>query len=176
MKFVVLLLITYSTDHNEILHTSQQWHCCDVCKILLWLVNHTLNQSTANFHRISNTIKIPLVRQASEVHYNVATAFNISHEMTSCEIWELHSHWCNHLTLNVRGLSYLGLTVSITYSIMMLVRFGDLSQSDCSKWVMWQVKDPQPRPGWDGCLIWEKVAFIKCVKKLNNTTGYLVTF
>ena len=23
----------------------------------------------------------------------------------------------------------------------MLVRFGDLSQSDCSKWVMWQVKD-----------------------------------
>ena len=32
---------------------------------------------------------------------------------------------------------------------MMLVRFGDLSQSDCSKWVMWQVKDPQPRPGWD---------------------------
>ena len=51
-------------------------------------------------------------------------------------------------------------------SIMMLVRFGDLSQSDCSKWVMWQVKDPQPRPGWDGCLTWEKVAFIKCVKKI----------
>ena len=54
----------------------------------------------------------------------------------------------------------------MTYSIMMLVRFGDLSQSDCSKWVMWQVKDPQPRPGWDGCLTWEKVAFIKCVKKI----------
>ena len=52
---------------------------------------------------------------------------------------------------------------SVNYSIMMLVRFGDLSQSDCSKWVMWQVKDPQPRPGWDGCLTWEKVAFIKCV-------------
>ena len=52
------------------------------------------------------------------------------------------------------------------HSIMMLMRFGDLSQSDCSKWVMWQVKDPQPRPGWDGCLTWEKVAFIKCVKKI----------
>ena len=46
-------------------------------------------------------------------------------------------------------------------SIMMLVRFGDLSQSDCSKWVMWQVKDPQPRPGWDGCLTWEKMVYEK---------------
>ena len=56
----------------------------------------------------------------------------------------------------------------VNHSIMMLVRFGDLSQSDCSKWVMWQVKDPQPRPGWDWCLTWEKVAFIKCVKKLDD--------
>ena len=37
------------------------------------------------------------------------------------------------------------------YSIMMLVEFSDLSQSDRSNWVMWQVKDPCPRPGWDRC-------------------------
>ena len=68
-------------------------------------------------------------------------------------------------TLNIlKVLSRTECTVG--NSIMMLVRFGDLSQSDCSKWVMWQVKDPQPRPGWDGCLTWEKVAFIKCVKKI----------
>ena len=32
-------------------------------------------------------------------------------------------------------------------SIMMLMKFSDLSQSDRSNWVMWQVKDPCPRPG-----------------------------
>ena len=37
-------------------------------------------------------------------------------------------------------------------SIMMLIKFADLSQSDRSNWFMWQVKDPCPRPGWDGCL------------------------
>ena len=47
---------------------------------------------------------------------------------------------------------------------MMLVKFADLSQSDRSNWVMWQVKDPCPRPGWDGCLTREKIAFIKSVK------------
>ena len=36
--------------------------------------------------------------------------------------------------------------------IMMLMKFSDLSQSDRSNWIMWQVKDPCPRPGWDGCL------------------------
>ena len=50
------------------------------------------------------------------------------------------------------------------YSIMMLMKFSDLSQSDCSNWVMWQVGDACPRPGWDGCLTWEKMAFIKSVK------------
>ena len=49
-------------------------------------------------------------------------------------------------------------------SIMMLVKFSDLSQSDRSNWVMWQVKDPCPRPGWDGCLTREKMAFIKSIK------------
>ena len=30
---------------------------------------------------------------------------------------------------------------SVMYSIMMLMKFSDLSQSDCSNWVMWQVGD-----------------------------------
>ena len=49
-------------------------------------------------------------------------------------------------------------------SIMMLVKFSYLSQSDRSNWVMWQVKDPCPRPEWDGCLTREKMAFIKSIK------------
>ena len=50
------------------------------------------------------------------------------------------------------------------HSIIMLMKYSDLSQSDRSNWVMWQVKDPCPRPGWDECLTREKMAFIKSVK------------
>ena len=52
----------------------------------------------------------------------------------------------------------------VLYHLMMLMKFANLSQSDRSNWVMWQVKDPCPRPGWDGCLTREKMAFIKSVK------------
>ena len=34
------------TDHKEILHTSRQLRCRDVCKILLWSVERILNQRT----------------------------------------------------------------------------------------------------------------------------------
>ena len=54
----------YSTDHNEILHTSRQCYCRDVCKISLWSVEQILNYSTPNFDQISNSIEIPLVGQA----------------------------------------------------------------------------------------------------------------
>ena len=54
----------YSTDHNEILHTSRQCYCRDVCKIKLWSVEQMLNYSTPNFDRISNSIEIPWVGQA----------------------------------------------------------------------------------------------------------------
>ena len=43
---------------------------------------------------------------------------------------------------------------------MILMKFADLSQSDSPNWVMWEVKDPCPRPGWDG-----KIVSIKSVKK-----------
>ena len=47
----------YLTDHNEILHTSQQLHCRDVCKISLWSVEYILNQGTPNLGQISNSIE-----------------------------------------------------------------------------------------------------------------------
>ena len=37
-KFAVLWFKMFSTDHNEILHTSRQLRCRDVCKISLWSV------------------------------------------------------------------------------------------------------------------------------------------
>ena len=52
-NFVMLLFITYSADHNDILHTSRQLYCRDVCKISLWSARHILNQSNPNFGRIS---------------------------------------------------------------------------------------------------------------------------
>ena len=42
-KFVVLWFKIYTIDHNEILHTSQQCNCHDVCKISLWSVEYILN-------------------------------------------------------------------------------------------------------------------------------------
>ena len=59
--FAMFLFIIYSADHNEYLHTSRQWHCRDVSKISLWSVEHTSNQSPANFDRISYSIEISLV-------------------------------------------------------------------------------------------------------------------
>ena len=44
--------------------TSRQCNCRDVCKISLWSVKYILNQSTANFGQISNSIEISLVGQA----------------------------------------------------------------------------------------------------------------
>ena len=42
-KFEVLWFKMYSSDHNEILHISPRCNCRDMCKILLWSVEHILN-------------------------------------------------------------------------------------------------------------------------------------
>ena len=60
-KFEVLWFKMYSTDHNEMLHTSRQCNRSDVCKISLYSVENILNYSTPNFYQISNLIEIPLV-------------------------------------------------------------------------------------------------------------------
>ena len=57
----------------------------------------------------------------------------------------------------------------------MLMKFSDLSQSDRSNWVMWQVKDPRPQPGWDGCLTRENGFHKKC-KNLDNIGVYLIAY
>ena len=42
-KLAMLWFKIYHTDHNEILHTSRQLHCRDMCKISLGLVEHIIN-------------------------------------------------------------------------------------------------------------------------------------
>ena len=42
-KFAVLWFKICSTDHNEMLHTSRQYNCRDVCKISLLSVKYILN-------------------------------------------------------------------------------------------------------------------------------------
>ena len=51
-------------DHNEILHTSRQFHCRDVCKISLWSVENVSDQITAKFCGISTSIETSLVGRA----------------------------------------------------------------------------------------------------------------
>ena len=62
----MLYFKTDSTDHSEILHTSRQLHCHDVCKISLWSAENILNQGNANFGQISNSIEMLLVGRAPE--------------------------------------------------------------------------------------------------------------
>ena len=44
-QFTVLWFKMCSADHNNILHVSQQCHCLNVCKILLWLAECVMNKS-----------------------------------------------------------------------------------------------------------------------------------
>ena len=62
----MILFITYSADHNEILYASRPCTCRDVYNISLWSVEHILNQSTLDFVQISKSIEIPLVGLATE--------------------------------------------------------------------------------------------------------------
>ena len=54
--------LEYSTDHNEILHTSQQLHYRDMCKFSLSLAKYDMNKTITKFHWISNLIKISVGR------------------------------------------------------------------------------------------------------------------
>ena len=67
-KFKTLWCKIFAADHNDILHTSRQWHCRDMCKIWLWSAANILHQSVLNFHRISNSIEICLVGRAPGLH------------------------------------------------------------------------------------------------------------
>ena len=69
-RFQVLLFKMHSTDHNEILHTSLQCYCRDVCKILLWSAEYVMNKSITKFHWISNLIEISSVGWAPTLDAN----------------------------------------------------------------------------------------------------------
>ena len=78
-KFATVLWFkVHSTNHNEILHTSRQLHCRDVCKISLWSVQHILNQSTPNFYRISNLMEL------LGAWWWLTTSLAPNHYMTQC--------------------------------------------------------------------------------------------
>ena len=91
-NFAMLLFITCSADHNEILHTSQQWHCRDMCKISLWLDDPVLNQSTRNFYRISNSIEIQLAGRAPRACITITTW--CCHNTSFLTHWGLVTHIC----------------------------------------------------------------------------------
>ena len=64
-RFAMLWFKMYSLDHNNILHTSRQCYCRDVCNILLWSAAYVMNKSVTNFHWFSNSIEIPLAGMAA---------------------------------------------------------------------------------------------------------------
>ena len=83
-NFGVLWFDICSTERNEILHTSRQLYCRDVCKISLWSAKYVLIESAANFGLISNSIEISLVGRApSTRRFNLRVPY---HEM-SCTDW-----------------------------------------------------------------------------------------
>ena len=97
-KFAVLWFEMYSTNHNEMMHTSQQCNCHDLCKISLWSVKYILNYSTPNFGQISNSTKISLVGWAPAL---IASGLHLQREChwhRTCEHWKFTTtitltHW-----------------------------------------------------------------------------------
>ena len=69
----------------------------------------------------------------------------------------MFANWC----VCERALNW---QYSVRYAIIMLMKFADLSQSDRSNWVMWQVKDPCPRP-----------SIHKKCKNLDDIAAYWIT-
>ena len=78
-EFGVLYFMICSTYHQEILHTSRQFYCRDVCSISLWSVERIWNQSMENFGRISNSIEKSLVGRAPGTCFtnNISIKFEI---------------------------------------------------------------------------------------------------
>ena len=111
-KFTVLWFEIYKTNRKQILHTSQQCDCRDLCKMLMWFAKYVMNKSITKFHWILNSIVILFVGQppvigtfevCSGVHRNYQWSkqyiswwnemndhsYNIS--VMICMIWELYN-------------------------------------------------------------------------------------
>ena len=75
--------------------------------------------------------------------------------------WSENVYQHNMYDLNNRNIKAL----LEFYSIMMLMKFTDFSQSDRSNWVLGHIKAPRPGP-----------SFNKKYKKLDNVAVHLITF
>ena len=101
-KFGVLYFKIYLTDHNDILHKSRQYNCRDVSKISVWSMGYILNQNTANFGRISNSIEISLIgtgakstsnrRQSKSLCYMGSFPWELCQP---CYLWHKREDWCS---------------------------------------------------------------------------------
>ena len=84
---------------TKFLHRSRQLYCRDVCKISSWLVGDMLNQSDANFGRISNSIEISLVGRTPGLHqlpgednniwYQIPTWHSKCRDIFGLKLWSL---------------------------------------------------------------------------------------
>ena len=116
-NFAVLWSIIYSTDHNEILHTSRQCYCRDVCKMSLWSAKYVMNKSIAKCHWISNLIEIQLVGQAPVL--NISLRNPIAHwatlPMRSC--YDMTPKITMNMKKCAKFLEFLGLEILLPHAI-----------------------------------------------------------
>ena len=108
----------YPTNHNEILHTSRQLHCRDMCQISLWLVEHILNSNILNFDRISNSNEKALVERApgarptNDISIEFEIRPNLTYSVLKCSLpiitkcFHCRDVWKNFFAI---GWSYLKL-------------------------------------------------------------------
>ena len=144
--------------------------------------SHCIYTKTSNHHsRCKHTIAIlrkEFLYLWAKV-YRVVLYWNCCYSMGFCwdEVpifvraafsWECN---CIHFDSDLIDVCLEG---SNWHSIMMLMKFSDLSKSDCSNWVMWQVGVPCHVPDLGGTGVWHgKNGFHKKCKNLDNIAVYL---
>ena len=145
LRFQAIIVWTNGRKNQDLISVSDKTSSCKISQNLeaagIWFVFRIVRSlwNLTGSMCLSNFKAIPISQQPISYLRNFAR----SHDKPSYrilkrgpELWHIVLFW---------------------YSIMMLMKFADRSQSDRSNLVMWQVKDPCPRPGWDGCLTWEKM-------------------
>ena len=95
-----------------------------MCKILLWSVEHILNQNTGNFGRISNLIEVSLVEcgqaSTSSCHQQLAAHQHIGLSITDGYIW-----------IDTAGPHCNGLNLHPNTNMQGKVRYAEVSVTSC---------------------------------------------
>ena len=87
-KIPVLWFKMHSADHDEILHTSRQFNCRDVCKNFA-VISWYFRLEYSNFAQISNSIKILLVgRMPDQYHRNPGTRVSVTRIHGATQSWK----------------------------------------------------------------------------------------